>query len=337
MLQIAANPYVSILGSEESASARLNLAQAFNSFGTTIAPILGGYLVFEFFFRADAAGADAVRVPYLIFASTFLVLAVVYSFIKLPVFVNEEKITGAGALKYPNLSFGILAIFTYVGGEVAIGSFLINFMGLPEIAGFTESVAKNYLAYYWGGAMIGRFSGAISLSDMTGSKKYGLMLLLSFGSYLLIYVLSGLNFMDTLPYIAFIILNFFAFILGRALAGRTLGIFASINVLLLIMAIFSQGQVALWSVISIGLFNSIMWPNIFTLGIAGLGKDTSQGSSLLVMAVLGGALVPPLQGFLADIIGVQASFVVPIACYLYILFYGFKGSDQKAASGGGAH
>lgn len=336
MLQIAANPYVSILGSEESASARLNLAQAFNSFGTTIAPIIGGYLIFEFFFKADAVGADAVKVPYLIFALAFGILAIIYSFIKLPTFVNEDQITkGAGALKYPNLSFGVLAIFMYVGGEVAIGSFLINFMGLPEIAGFDENIAKNYLAYYWGGAMIGRFSGAISLSDMKGIQKYGLMLLLSFGAYLLIFVMSGLDFASTLPYIAFIVLNFFAFILGRALAGRTLGIFASVNVLLLIVAMYAKGDVALWSIISIGLFNSIMWPNIFTLGIAGLGKDTSQGSSLLVMAVLGGALVPVLQGVLADKIGVQASFIVPVVCYLYILFYGLKGSDQKASSKGG--
>ncbi len=332
MLQIAANPYVAILGDEASASSRLNLAQAFNSLGTTIAPILGGYLVFEFFFEG-AEGADAVKVPYLIFAVMFVLVGFLISRVKLPKFTNEDQIEkNAGALRYPNLVLGIIAIFTYVGGEVAIGSFLINFIGLESIAGLEESVAKNYLAYYWGGAMIGRFCGAVSLSSLEPKLKYLSMIGLALASYGLIYAISGVPFSDTFPYLGLMALNFVAFIAGRAMPGRTLGIFSIVCISLLVASMLSTGYTAMWLIVGIGLFNSIMWPNIFTLAIAGLGKYTSQGSSLLVMAILGGALVPVIQGFVADSYGVQISFVVPMICYIYILYYGFAGSKQKVES-----
>ncbi|UXX81044.1 sugar MFS transporter [Reichenbachiella carrageenanivorans] len=341
MLQIAANPYVSILGEPETASSRLNMSQAFNSLGTTIAPILGGYLIFEFFFD-EAAGGDAVKVPYLIFGLMFLIGAIVFKLIKLPNFVNDDEIVkGTGALKFPNLSLGTLAIFTYVGGEVAIGSFLINFIGLDEIMGLEEAAAKNFLAYYWGGTMIGRFSGAISLSDMSGAKKYAAMALMSILSFVLIFSISGMEFSSVTPYLGIIALNFLAFVAGKSIAGRTLGLFASISVALLLTAISTDGSFAMWALIGVGIFNSIMWPNIFTIAIAGLGKYTSQGSSLLVMAILGAALVPLVQGVLADMIGLQMSFVVPVVCYLYIVFYGFysakfiteESSDQKPKAG----
>lgn len=331
LLQIAANPYVAILGDEASASSRLNLAQAFNSLGTTIAPILGGYLVFEFFFQG-AEGADAVKIPYVIFAGVFVLVGVLVSRVKLPSFTNEEQIErNAGALRHPNLYLGIIAIFTYVGGEVAIGSFLINFIGLESIAGLEESVAKNYLAYYWGGAMIGRFCGSVSLSSLEPTKKYLAMVGLSLGSYALVYAISGVPFQETLPYLGLMVVNFIAFLVGKALPGRTLGIFSMVCISFLVASMLTTGYTAMWLIISIGLFNSIMWPNIFTLAIAGLGKYTSQGSSLLVMAVLGGALVPVVQGFVADSYGVQVSFIVPMVCYVYILYYGFVGSKKKLA------
>lgn len=326
ILQIAANPYVAILGDETSASSRLNLAQAFNSLGTTMAPIIGGYLIFQFFFE-DNSGADAVQTPYLIFAAAFIGLLFFIRSVKLPEFVNEDKIEkGTGALEYPNLSLGVIAIFAYVGAEVAIGSFLINFIGLEEIAGLDESTAKNYLAYYWGGAMIGRFSGALSLSDTDTLKKYVSMIILSLASYGLIFYISGFSFESTFPYLGIMVFNLLAFMLGRTQPGRTLGIFSIACMLLLTASMLSSGHAAMWLVIGVGLFNSIMWPNIFTLAIAGLGKSTSQGSSLLVMAILGGAVVPVIQGFLADSIGVQESFIVPLVCYGYILYYGFIGS-----------
>uniref|UniRef100_UPI004047C723 sugar MFS transporter n=1 Tax=Mariniflexile sp. TaxID=1979402 RepID=UPI004047C723 len=293
MLQIAANPYVSILGSPETASSRLNMSQAFNSLGTTIAPIFGGYLIYEYFFSHGETGGEAVKIPYLIFGAIFMLVAVVFKFIKLPEFVNDDEVVkGKGALQFKNLSYGTLAIFMYVGGEVAIGSFLINFIGLDDIMGLKESVAKNFLAYYWGGTMIGRFSGALSLSAMEKTKKYAMMLLLSVVSFTLIFFISGMEFNTVLPYLSIIAINFIAFVIGKGLSGRTLGLFASISIVLIALAIFSSGSFAMWCLIGVGLFNSIMWSNIFTIAIAGLGKYTSQGSSLLVMAILGAALVP---------------------------------------------
>jgi len=331
MLQIAANPYVAILGSSETASSRLNMSQAFNSLGTTIAPILGGYLIFEYFFSNSSLGGEAVKIPYIIFGLIFFVGAVVFKFIKLPEFVNEDEVVkGTGALKFKNLSYGTLAIFMYVGGEVSIGSFLINFIGLENIMGLDEAVAKNFLAYYWGGTMIGRFSGALSLSAMERARKYALMIVLSVFSFTLILFITGMEFQTVLPYVAIIGLNFVAFVLGKGIAGRTLGLFASISILLIALAILLSGSLAMWALIAVGIFNSIMWSNIFTVAIDGLGKYTSQGSSLLIMAILGAALVPLIQGILADIIGLQASFIIPFLCYIYIMFYGFYSPKWKS-------
>lgn len=331
MLQIAANPYVAILGSPQTASSRLNMSQAFNSLGTTIAPVLGGYLIYEYFFSHGSSGGEAVKIPYIIFGLIFFIGAVVFKFIKLPEFVNEDEVVkGTGALKFKNLSYGTLAIFMYVGGEVTIGSFLINFIGLESIMELEETAAKNFLAYYWGGTMIGRFSGALSLSAMEKTKKYALMIVLSTLSFALIFFITRMEFQTVLPYIAIIGLNFVAFVIGKGIAGRTLGLFASISMFLIALAIFSSGSLAMWALIAVGIFNSIMWSNIFTIAIDGIGKYTSQGSSLLIMAILGAALVPVIQGVLADVIGLQESFVVPLFCYIYIMFYGFYSSKWKS-------
>jgi MFS transporter, FHS family, L-fucose permease len=336
ILQIAANPYVSILGSEETASSRLNLSQAFNSLGTTVAPLIGGYLVFQYFANEGVLTADSVKVPYIIFSAIFFLVAVIIWKTDLPRFANDEAIEkSAGALKYPNLVLGIFAIFFYVGGEVAIGSFLINFFGLENIKGLPREQGDIFLAFYWGGAMIGRFLGAISLSKMEqGVKKFGLMAVVALGTFAMIFFFartkSGgeLTFGEVTPYLALIAINLVAFIAGKSLPGRTLGIFAAFNIGLLVLAIMMEGELAFWAIIGIGLFNSIMWSNIFTLSIEGLGKFKSQGSSLLVMAILGGALIPPIQGLFADNegFGLQFSFFVPIICYTYLAFYGFIGS-----------
>ncbi|NVO02150.1 MAG: sugar MFS transporter [Bacteroidetes bacterium] len=334
VLQIAANPYVAILGSSETASSRLNLSQAFNSFGTTIAPVLGGYFIFEYFVTANSDGASSVKIPYLVLGSVLILIMVMIKFAKLPVFKSSDLIEkSAGALKFPNLSFGMFAIFFYVGAEVSIGSNFVSFLKLPEIAGLKEGDASNYLAYYWGGAMIGRFLGAISLSKIEKGKKYVLMFLLAAATFVLIYFITfymkGLKFEQVWYYLIFIALNYLVFVLGKSIPSRTLALFSIAALVLLITAIFTQGKVSMWCMLSIGLFNSIMWSNIFTLAIDGLGKFTSQGSSLLVMMILGGALLPPLQGLLADKFGVQISFFVPVVSYLYLIFYGWKGYKHK--------
>jgi len=336
LLQIAANPYVSILGSPQTATSRLNLSQGFNSFGTTIAPLIGGFLIFTYFPKnLGIEGVDKLKIFYLILASLFVVLAGIIKITHLPNFTNEEKIEkGAGALQYRHLVLGMVAIFMYVGGEVTIGSILISFLEQPSIAGLSKEQADIFLAFYWGGAMIGRFLGAISLSSMPQGRKIILMPALSLGVFALIFVLASLKsgweleFYEVSPYLIILALNFGAFILGKYAPARTLGIFAIIVIGLLLATILGTGKLAMWAVIGIGLFNSVMWSNIFTLAIANLGKYTSQGSSLLIMMILGGALVPPLQGLLAEN-DIQQSFWIPIICYTYIAFYGLEGYKVK--------
>jgi len=348
ILQIAANPYVARLGPEETASSRLNLAQAFNSFGTTIAPVIGGYFVFHYFIKwgkpfVDSHGeiirldsgavvtAYGVQVPYLIFAAVFFLMALMVKFSHLPAIESSEELPrGMGALRYRQLVFGMIAIFMYVGAEVSIGSVMINF--LKDKFAMVEMEAKSYLAFYWGGAMIGRFLGAISLGDRGSEmRKYILMLIVAILSFLLIYgvvwIESDFTFTldKILPFTIFIILNLLAFRLGNSLPARTLLVFALINIILLTVVIFGNGSYILWFLLPVGLFNSIMWSNIFTLAINGLGKYTSQGSSLLVMMILGGAIVPVIQGWVADHFGVQQSFIVPVLCYTYLVYYGWKG------------
>jgi len=353
MLQIASNPYVAILGPPETASSRLNLSQGFNSLGTTLAPIVGGYFVFHFFanwgqpllnrlgepITTDTGltmSALGVQLPYLIFAIIFILLGVLVYFTDLPVFKSDEKIEkGAGALRYRHLTLGMVAIFLYVGGEVAIGSLLINY--IYELIRLPEIEAKSFLAFYWGGLMIGRFLGAISLRHSTNEfKRLLVMIAIAAGSYLVIYLAvyieSGFTFEFSriTPYLGFMVLNLIAFRIGRSNASKTLLIFSIIIIGLLAFTMMSGGTIAMWTVLSIGLFNSIMWSNIFTLAIKDLGKYTSQGSSLLIMSVLGGAVVPWVQAALADHLGgYHYSFFIPMLCYVYLAWYGLKGYKVK--------
>lgn len=326
VLQITANAYVSLLGSEESASSRLNMTQAFNAFGTTIAPVLGGHLIFEFFSAPDGSfSAVATRIPYLIFAGILLLVALLISRVKLPSFQTgeEEIIKGWGALEFSHLKFGVFAMFCYVGGEVAVGSFIISFLEQPQVMGFNEIISKNYLSLYWGGAMIGRFLGAISLNQsISQGKKAIYMLAAATVVFLVIFSIVNLTFSQISFFLVFIVLNFIAFFIGKAAPARTLSIFAAMNVALLISAMVNHGELAMYSILGIGIFNSIMFSNIYTLAISGLGKYTSQGSSLVVMAILGGAIIPIFQGYLADQFGVQHSFIIPVFCYLVILIFG---------------
>eukprot|EP01133_Synstelium_polycarpum_P010545 gene10545-12268_t len=338
ILQITANAYVTLLGPEESASSRLNLTQAFNSFGTTIAPILGGHLIFSLFLENGELTADSTRIPYLIFAGILILLALVISRVKLPSFTSEESAEkGLGALKFPQLKLGIFGIFFYVGAEVGIGSLLIAFMAQKDIMGLAEVVSKNYLALYWGGAMIGRFLGAISLSELPQSKKLLYMVLAALAVCLVVFGIIDLTFAQSSFFIVFVVLNIIAFVIGKSAPARTLVLFAAINILLLLLSIFSKGSMALYPILGIGLFNSIMFSNIYTLAISGLGKYVSQGSSLLVMAILGGALLPLVQGGLADSIGIQHSFFIPVICYTYILGYGLFCIKKVQVAAGQQH
>jgi FHS family L-fucose permease-like MFS transporter len=294
ILQVAANPYVTVLGAAATASSRLTLTQAFNALGTTVAPTLGGILIlsagvltveqFNLLPVAEqlahrAAEAAAVQGPYLALAATLLVLALLFAFARLPqVSHAEEAQSEAGGptsvLGHRHLVLGAIGIFLYVGGEVSIGSFLISFLGEANIAGLAPAEAAHYVSFYWGGAMLGRFIG------------FGVMRYVS--------------------------------------PGKALAFNSACSILLILLAIFSDGQLAMWSIIAVGLCNSIMFPIIFSMALNRLGKFTGQGSGLLCMAIVGGAIVPFGQGFLADHIGLQWSFFVPAACYVFTLYFGWK-------------
>jgi len=294
-LQVAANAYVSVLGPPETASSRLNLTQAFNSLGTTIGPYLGGL----FILNANASSAEtlqkmstgalqayrvqeasSVKLPYTIIGIALIAFAVLIGMFKLPPMPEAEKHglhgPSTSIWKYRHLVLGMVGIFVYVGAEVSIGSFLINYLSQPNIGNLPEIVAAKYVAYYWGGAMIGRFIGSA--------------------------------------------------LLQKVKTGTLLGIFGLVAALLVCTTMLTTGTIAMWSVILVGFFNSIMFPSIFTLGIAKLGPLTGDGSGLMIMAIVGGAILPVVQGAIADRIGIHHAFILPVICYLYIVYYAFRGS-----------
>jgi MFS transporter, FHS family, L-fucose permease len=343
MLQIAANPYVTILGPERTASSRLNLAQSFNSLGTTLGPLIGGWLIFQYFAKTGAHGAESAKIPYLIFCLIFVIIAVVFFCIHLPHVGEGKAEQGMGALKYPHVVLGVLAILMYVGGEVSVGSAIINFLGQPDVAGMSAVEASKYVALFWGGMLIGRFMGAVELSEMKKAKKQIFLVAIPILGFLLFFVLRSWDpdqkqfdfaagwtiVKNYLPMLAFC---WVLFQFGQAMPGRTLFIFSATIVGLLIVAVVMGGKLAMWCVVGIGLFTSIGWPNIFSLALDKMGVLKGQVSSLLVMAVVGGALLPPLQGRIADILiqggnehGLQYSFIVPMIAYAYVAFYGLIG------------
>jgi len=323
MLQIAANPYVTILGPERTASSRLNLAQAFNSLGTTLGPLVGGYLIFQYFARTGAHGADSVKAPYLAFFLVFLLLAVIFFFVRLPD-VSEGKIEpGFAALKFPHVDLGIVAVFMYVGGEVAVGSSIINFLGQPAVAGLTQLQASGYVSLFWFGMLIGRFMGAVELSELAPRAKQLLLAAIPIVAGVILVALRGWDLARF--YLPFLVLCYLLFQFGKSRAGRSLMIFCLTVVALLAVAIMVGGRLAMWCILGVGLFTSIGWSNTFSLAIEGTGIYKSQASSLLVMAILGGAILPPAQGYIADRWNLQISYLIPLIAYAYVAFYGWKG------------
>jgi FHS family L-fucose permease-like MFS transporter len=349
MLQIAANPYVTILGPERTASSRLNLAQAFNSVGTTAGPLIGGYLILQYFAKTGVHGAESVKFPYLIFCIVFVLLAAFFFSVHLP-HVGEGKIEpGVGALKYPHVLLGVLAIFMYVGGEVSVGSAIINFLGQPNVAALSALAASKYVSLFWGGMLIGRFMGAVELSEMKKINKQLFLAGIPVLAFLIICFASGWHLAKTQPgiepvasfsflgacfsngfgivklYLPLLVLCWLLFQFGKGLASRTLFIFSGTMVVLLAVAILFGGKLAMWCIVGVGLFTSIGWPNIFSLALDQMGVYKSQVSSLLVMAVVGGAILPAILGRVADVWNLQVSFIVPLVAYAYVAFYGWKG------------
>ena len=322
VLQVAANPYVALLGSEEDASSRLNLSQAFNSLGTTIAPIVGALFLLSDSVKTSeeinlltdlekinyySAEAATVQTPFLLIAAFIGILALIFAFIKLPKVMQESPKAGyLSLLKNKLMLMGALGIFVYVGAEVAIGSFLVNYFSDMNLAvivmenemmmniantiasvfnkTFSNSDPKSllgiFIIFYWGGAMIGRFIGAYLTKIMD--------------------------------------------------AGKVLSIFASLAILMILISINTQGLISMWSILAVGLFNSIMFPTIFTLTLEGLGDLKAQASGLLCMAIVGGAIIPFAFGSLIDGFGFKKAFILTVICYGYIMYYG-KLKSRKTA------
>jgi MFS transporter, FHS family, L-fucose permease len=298
-LQVSANPYVVVLGKPETASSRLDLTQAFNSLGTTIAPKIGGLLILsaaplaieqvhQLLPRALHAyrvqEAASVKMPYTVIGVALVLLATLIGLVQLPKIETAAHQPGDkiddSIWKHRNLLLGALGIFAYVGAEVSIGSFLVSYFNLPEIAGFSPKTAAGYVSFYWAGSMVGRFVGA------------------------------GL--------------------LRRIKAGYLLGLCAIFAASLVTISMLMDGHTAMWTILAVGLFNSIMFPTIFSLGVAELGPLTGSGSGMLTMAIVGGAILPVVQGFIADRVGIHHAFLLPVICYLYILFYGLRGSKPNS-------
>src|SRR5262245_61255047 len=282
-LQVSANPYVDLLGKPETASSRLDLTQAFNSLGTTIAPKIGGLLILS---AAPLAAeqlrqlstqalqayrvqeAASVKLPYTVIGIALILLAVLIATARLPQVESDVAASGSkvhdSIWKHPNLVFGAIGIFAYVGAEVSIGSFLVNYFGLPEIAGLNARTAAGYVSFYWGGAMVGRFLGA--------------------------------------P------------LLRRVRPGYLLALCAIVATVLVSASMLLGGHTAMWCILAVGLFNSIMFPTIFSLGVAELGPLTGNGSGILNMAIVGGAIIPLIQGVIADQMGLHHGFILPVIC-----------------------
>ncbi len=336
LLQIAANPYAAIMGNPNSAASRLNLAQGLNSLGTTIGPIIGAILIYSLFSDGERS-PESVGKTYLAYGMVFFALAALTKFSTMPGFKNEDEVEkGLAVFRFKNLRYGILAIFFYVGAEVAIGSWLVLYFADEHVLGLDELTGNKYLAYYWGGLMIGRLMGALSLSEGKSDLfKKVVMPIISLVLFGFIYLATSLKetnavfhfeflpFEEVALFLVFLLLNYVGFIYGKNNSAKTLVVFALAIVALLITSLLTTGYIAFWTIIATGLFNSIMWSNIFTLSIKGLGKYTSQGSSLLVMAIVGGAIIPPLQGLAADTWGIRISYLVPLLPYLYLAWFGW--------------
>ncbi len=346
LLQICSNPYAAIIGKPENASSRLNLAQGFNSLGTTIGPIVGTILIYKVFSNGVQT-VESISLTYLIYGFIFLALAVVVWLVKMPAFTNNEKIEkGLAVLKNRHLLFGIFAIFFYVGSEVSVGTWIVEFLKSDNVMGFAESHASYFLSYFWGGLMIGRLMASVALNkEINPVKKYFLMFVISVSVFAFIYVATSIKFIDghftfnmmnfseIYYYLIYIALSIVAFALSGSNAARALVVFSSINIVLIFTAIFSSGSLAMWSILGAGLFFSIGWSNIFTLAIKDLGKYTSQASSLLVMAIVGGAILPWIQSQIIEAKNIQISFIIPIIGLSYIIFYGLYGHKIKKVHG----
>ncbi len=335
--QIATNPYMIALGDPATGALRINMGGAVNNFGTTIGPVLVSYAIFGAFTddAAKTATVESVKTPYLILGALFLVFAVWFSLAKLPRISNDETVEiGTGALKFPQLVLGMVAIFMYVGVEVTIGSNLGEY--LAQTQQLDSSKISMYISLFWGSLMMGRWTASLPGFGVTGTTRQIMTVLLpfiAFGVVLGVNALHGSDVSLLYPYAFCIFGVVAAFFFSGDKPVRTMLIFTGMGGLAMTIGLLTSGQVALFAFISGGLACSILWPCIFSLATAGLGKYTSQGSAFLIMMILGGAIVPVLQGTLADSIGIQYSYVVALLCFGYLFFFAMRVQTELRKQG----
>jgi FHS family L-fucose permease-like MFS transporter len=326
-LQTAANPYVTALGPSATASGRLNLTQALNSIATYLAPILAGLFVFKTAANAALNAAESVpTAPFLIIAIVVTIIAIAIYLLKLPE-ISTQGVERKSVWKHPHVVLGAVGIFCYVGAEVGSAAMLQRYF--QEALQMARNDAAMMIALYWGGAMVGRFYGSFMLSNVEKSKKY-LYAVLVIALALFVGWFVRKEITDGLIFAGIALVNYLAMQLGKGNASRSLAVFGIIAALMLVVVMSVSGPVILWVGLSIGFFNSIMFPNIFALGVDGLDKgELSMASGLINTMIVGGAVIPVLMGVLADGIGVRFSFILPIVCYLYIVFFALVGSKHK--------
>ncbi|MDI6402217.1 MFS transporter [Balneolaceae bacterium ANBcel3] len=348
LLQTAANPYVTELGPAETASGRLNLTQSLNSIATWLAPLLIVALIIPAAAAVEADVLDDIAsavtpgdllLPFLIIGAVTLIIAIAVALIKLPSMSQEGLGNFSSTFKYRHMLLGALGIFCYVGAEVGVGTAIASYVVRPDLGGgISREMAFQFVALYWAGAMIGRLFGAISLSDIKNKQVKMLMVVgvLLWAFFVGFYTLDW-SFSLGVVFFGFAVLNYILMQLGSGNANRVLAIFAGMAILMSIISVSTSGMVSVWTIVSIGLFNSVMFPNIFSLAVKGLDRsEVSLASGIINTLIVGGAVIPPLMGLIADTVNIQASFLVPIACYAYIMFFALVGSKIKPAEGAAA-
>ena len=348
--QIVANPYMIALGDPSTGAHRVSLAGGVNSLGTTIGPLLLGFALYGGL-KEVKVGIEVVKMPYLVLAGMLFLCAFILSVSKLPAITNNEKMEhDLKAFQFPQLVWGMLAIFVYVGVEVSVQSNLPALMERPEILGLDHTKTVHFISLYWGSLMIGRWVGALTVFNLSKRTRQLFTVLVPLIAFA---VVVGVNFIklnaegtperifDLVYYLPMVLIVVAGFFLANEKPARTMMLFGAMAAIMMLIGLFTTGKIALYAFISGGLFCSVMWPCIFSLSIAGLGKYTAQGSSLLIMMIAGGAVIPILQGRVCDIkseaiLGMSwthLSYIIPVICFAFLAFYGWKVKNVLASQG----
>ncbi len=345
--QTAANPLAITIGNPKKGAQRLSLAGGINNIGTTIGPLIVSFAIFGSLKAGEHLDSlSAVKTPYLILGVAFVVVAIIFKFSSLPNQIHHEdnvaesasssKVSYKSALSYPQLWMGMIAIFLYVGVEVSTASNLPEFMRV-HLQTPTSEIAP-YVSLFWASLMIGRWTGAVGAFDLKRNVRTFLNFILPYAAFGVFLFANRIANNDLTPFYVYafvIILIIIADILSKGNPARQLLLFSCCGIAALLVGICADGLISVYAFISVGLFCSTLWPCIFTLAIAGLGKHTNEGSSFLIMMIMGGGFVSLLQGWLASdhLLGIQASYVVGILCFLYLAYYGWKVKNILATQG----